>query len=251
MYQIDNSTAVTSRPASTSAGTVGWFTDGNPGAGDPATILPAEWLNTIMAELLSVLTAASVTPDKTASGQLLDSINILISARQTPSGMISYWSGSTVPTGWLELNGMTIGNGSSGASALASATAENLYLHLWASFDETILSIFTSGGSTTTRGASAAADFAAGKRLALFDARGEFFRGWDHGRGIDSGRAVGSWQSDEFKSHTHDLDIPTNSGAGEPSLENGGPSTTTFTSGPTGGTETRPRNIALMPVIKI
>ncbi len=28
----------------------------------------------------------------------------------------------------------------------------------------------------------------------LPDSRGEFLRGWDHGRGVDAGRAVGSWQ---------------------------------------------------------
>jgi len=28
----------------------------------------------------------------------------------------------------------------------------------------------------------------------LPDSRGEFLRGWDHGRGIDTGRAIGSWQ---------------------------------------------------------
>lgn len=29
----------------------------------------------------------------------------------------------------------------------------------------------------------------------LPDSRGEFLRGWDHGRGVDAGRAVGSWQN--------------------------------------------------------
>jgi len=35
------------------------------------------------------------------------------------------------------------------------------------------------------------------------DLRGEFVRGWDNGRGIDSGRTLLSSQSDEFRSHTH------------------------------------------------
>lgn len=77
MYRIDNATAVVSRPAATAAGTAGWFTDGTVGV-TPATIVPAEFLNMIQAEIVSVLTAASITPDKTASNQLLLSIQALI-----------------------------------------------------------------------------------------------------------------------------------------------------------------------------
>ncbi|MDF8789134.1 tail fiber protein, partial [Escherichia coli] len=36
----------------------------------------------------------------------------------------------------------------------------------------------------------------------LPDLRGEFIRGWDDGRGVDSGRALLSTQTDEFKSHS-------------------------------------------------
>jgi hypothetical protein len=32
----------------------------------------------------------------------------------------------------------------------------------------------------------------------LPESRGEFLRGWDHGRGVDAGRAVGSWQKGTF-----------------------------------------------------
>lgn len=37
------------------------------------------------------------------------------------------------------------------------------------------------------------------------DLRGEFIRGLDSGRGIDMNRTVGSYQSDDFKSHHHSL----------------------------------------------
>ena len=37
----------------------------------------------------------------------------------------------------------------------------------------------------------------------LPEARGEFLRGWDHGRGVDLGRQVGSFQADDYKSHSH------------------------------------------------
>lgn len=71
MYQYDDPTAVSSRPAPSAAGTPGWFSDGNPSNGSVATILRAEFMNMIMAELLSVLNAAGIEPDKTQSNQLL------------------------------------------------------------------------------------------------------------------------------------------------------------------------------------
>jgi phage-related tail fiber protein len=37
------------------------------------------------------------------------------------------------------------------------------------------------------------------------DLRGEFIRGLDSGRGVDTGRVLASWQIDIFKSHTHGI----------------------------------------------
>jgi len=37
----------------------------------------------------------------------------------------------------------------------------------------------------------------------LPDLRGEFIRGWDHGKGIDSGRAIGSAQTQQLEKHKH------------------------------------------------
>ena len=37
----------------------------------------------------------------------------------------------------------------------------------------------------------------------LPDSRGEFLRGWDHGRGVDAGRSIGSWQ----KGSVHSFDL--------------------------------------------
>ena len=78
MYAIDNATALAARPADAPAGPPGWFTDGNPAAGQPATILPASWLNQVQAELLGILTAAGIAPDKTKSNQLAQAVATLI-----------------------------------------------------------------------------------------------------------------------------------------------------------------------------
>jgi len=39
----------------------------------------------------------------------------------------------------------------------------------------------------------------------LPDLRGEFIRGWDNGRGVDSGRGIVTWQDSETKEHNHSL----------------------------------------------
>lgn len=73
-------------------------------------------------------------------------------------------------TGWVRANGRTIGSAASGATELADATAENLFLGLWAN---TLFSV--SGG----RGASAAADWSANKTITLPALQGRTLAGVD------------------------------------------------------------------------
>nr|WP_277420970.1 phage tail protein [Escherichia coli] len=87
--------------------------------------------------------------------------------------------------------------------------------------------------------------------LALPDARGEFPRIWDDGRGVDAGRTLLSFQSDAFKAHGHNFESWPDSGnpasKGGAADARGGNGNRYITSGvvkETGGTETRPRNIA-------
>lgn len=90
----------------------------------------------------------------------------------------------------------------------------------------------------------------------LPDMRSEFPRGWDDGRGGDLNRVFGSDQADDFKSHTHGL---SNAGGGvwtsggnnvAIQFPNGGASVGSATINNTGGTETRPRNVALLACIR-
>ncbi|EMK5072088.1 tail fiber protein [Escherichia coli] len=86
----------------------------------------------------------------------------------------------------------------------------------------------------------------------LPDLRGEFIRGWDDGRGIDSGRTLLSAQSANVEEHSHSYNgaIYTSSGpswantTGAGYLEYSG-----FTSS-YGGSETRPRNIAFNFIVR-
>lgn len=73
------------------------------------------------------------------------------------------------PAGWIAGNGGTIGNVGSGAT-LASVTTQALFLAWW-SYTDAQLPIYTSTGTLSARGASAAADWAANKRLTVFDVR--------------------------------------------------------------------------------
>lgn len=81
------------------------------------------------------------------------------------TGMIDWDAVDETRTGWVRLNGRTIGNASSGATERANADTQSLFERNWAKYSDSICAV--SGG----RGASAAADFAAGKTIALLNMR--------------------------------------------------------------------------------
>lgn len=91
--------------------------------------------------------------------------------------------GNGVHTGWVRMNGRTIGSGASGGTERANADCQSLFEYLWTQ-DTTSLLLTVSTG----RGASAAADFAANKTITLPDARGRSFFGPDTMGSTASGR---------------------------------------------------------------
>lgn len=86
-------------------------------------------------------------------------------------GVSKEYYGSTLPSGYVWANGTTIGSAASGATGRANADTLNLFTVLWNSVSNTVLPIQNSDGSAGTRGISAAADFAANKRLPTPDRR--------------------------------------------------------------------------------
>lgn len=76
-------------------------------------------------------------------------------------------SKTTAPTGTVTPNGGTIGSATSGGTTRANADTSELFSLLWSVTSNTDYPIQDSSGITTTRGASAAADFSANKRLPL------------------------------------------------------------------------------------
>jgi microcystin-dependent protein len=162
--------------------------------------------------------ALQVAGNITATGKVKESGNAIV-----PVGEVKYFAFSALPAGFLKCNGATI--------------SRTTYADLFSA----IGTIFGAGDGSTT--------------FNVPDLRGEFIRGYDEGRGVDSGRTFGSWQGDQLGSHTHTY---TEYGAGSSgSFQSGGKygaSTTgsndTLTTNSAGGNETRPRNVALLACIK-
>lgn len=158
-----------------------------------------------------------------------------------PAGAVMPFAMNVAPSGWLKCSGQ--------------AVSRTTYATLFALIGTT----YGSGDNTTT--------------FNLPDLRAEFIRGWDDGRTVDNGRVFGSSQQGSLQSHKHtfvaDAGVA-NIGYGASTLTHVGTSydwggytvNQLFTNDGTGtlaqsgnatgvvGTETRPRNIALLYCIK-
>ncbi len=111
MFLTDDPTAVSTLPTPGTPGTPGYFTDGNPGSGVPATILQADFMNMIMMELQNIILAASLTPSKTTFNQVLQALPAALASRpemakslatngyqKLPGGLIIQWGTGTAST---------------------------------------------------------------------------------------------------------------------------------------------------------
>ncbi|WP_396189704.1 phage tail protein [Flavobacterium sp.] len=158
-----------------------------------------------------------------------------------PAGTVAFFSMNTAPSGYVKANG-----------ALLSRTT---YAALFAAIGTT----FGVGDGSTT--------------FAVPDLRGEFPRGWDDGRGADSGRTFGAAQTDAIRNITGSLNqvgnqaaaVFGNTGVGaifadaRANAGGGGGGGTANNAGrlnfdaslvvPT-ASENRPRNVALLACIK-
>lgn len=135
-------------------------------------------------------------------------------AQSNVTGVIDIYYGATAPDGALLCSGKTIGNAASGGTARANADMETLFTHLWNETTNTEHVIQDSAGAGTTRGASAAADFAANKRMPLPDLRGRFPLGKDNMGGTAANRVtdaeadlLGGASGSEGGSHTHNMSV--------------------------------------------
>ncbi len=165
-----------------------------------------------------------------------------------PSGTVHLFATTTAPSGYLECDG--------------SAVSRTTYADLFGIIGTT----WGAGDGSST--------------FNLPDLRGEFVRGWDNGKGTDSGRSFATSQADQNKSHSHSASASSSvsdpghahtyetaivtgraeSGSGDGEAFNQTRTTNSATTGISvstsvtvnsdGGNEARPRNIAMMYVIK-
>ncbi|WP_260620638.1 phage tail protein [Pseudomonas protegens] len=253
----------------------GKFVDENPVTGQVGSLISSDWGNAVTDELLNVIRAGGKEPAEAEHDQLLAAIKAIVrdsippeKIRTTlaeygitdaytksvtytkaeieallknmsalPVGAMVPFPKGTVPTGFLEVDG----------SVQSAATYPDLAAYL---------------GTTFNTGGEGAGNFR------LPESRGEFLRGWDHGRGVDTGRTLGSGQMDALQNITGTMTVytafgPLNSATGAFTLEDGGgqgesvayASTRprfTFDASRVARTadETRPRNLAVMWCIK-
>lgn len=156
--------------------------------------------------------------------------------QMAPAGLVATFARSTAPTGWLKANG--------------AAVSRTAYADLYAA----IGTRFGAGDGINT--------------FNLPDLRGEFPRYWDDGRGVDSGRTLGSSQGDAIRNITGGISMagggffdggsgvlyPTTTTDGQSlsGIKNGRSDDFAFDASRTVPTanENRPRNISLLACIK-
>lgn len=165
-----------------------------------------------------------------------------LKAHIMPVGSLIIWPTSTPPAGYLECDG----------AALSRTTYAALFAVL---------------GTTYGQGAGTQAS----TTFRLPDLRGEFIRGWDHGRGADANRTIGSAQSatrvyrnnsypdgfqnsmldgDHLVAADHDGSIESVNAPSQHSNRSMRGPRQTVAGGKISGIRVRPRNIAMMYAIK-
>lgn len=189
------------------------------------------------------LPGVPTTTNMAATKGYVDTQIAAIPAAETvPAGTVIWTARNTAPTGYLKANG--------------NAVSRTTYAALFSAIGTT----YGAGDGSTT--------------FNLPDLRGEFIRGWDDGRGIDSGRTFGSGQAQSYQSHNHSASVsdPGHSHSGAAQYPGSGPEQnqsggaedrTSFniqtgvsgtgisvTIANSGSTETRPRNVALLACVK-
>ncbi|EFE7864666.1 integrase [Escherichia coli] len=178
MHRIDTKTAQKDKFGAGKNG----FTRGNPQTGTPATDLDDDYFDMLQEELCSVVEASGASLEKGRNDQLLTALRALLLSRKNPFGDIK--SDGTVKTA---LENLGLGEGSALPVGVPvpwpSATLPTGWLKCnGAAFSAEEYPELAKAYPTNI----------------LPDLRGEFIRGWDDGRGVDSSRTLLSWQKGSY-----------------------------------------------------
>lgn len=190
------------------------------GAVDDATIQLSTGKIAVKTIQTANIANSAVTSDKIANGSVTTS-KLASSVIFVPSGAVMAFAMNSAPTGWLEADG--------------SAVDRTTYADLFSA----IGTVYGSGDGSTT--------------FNLPDLRGYFVRGSGTNGDGTASDTFGVKQSDEFKSHTHVVVANAISDSGSGYLAGGNYGSAndgSATSTATGGSETRPKNIAMLYCIK-
>ena len=128
-----------------------------------------------------ILSAITLSLSGGASGSVLIdgstnvTLNVTIPSDSAEVGKVAAFSRTSAPNGYLKCNGAEI--------------SRTTYAALFSVIGTT----YGAGDGSTT--------------FNVPDLRGEFIRGWDDARGVDSGRVLGSWQDGQNLWHGHGITI--------------------------------------------
>ncbi len=139
-------------------------------------------------------------------------------AQLAPPGIKGEFFAPTAPPGWLPCSGQTV--------------LRSQYPALFAYIGTT----WGAGDNVST--------------FNLPEVRGEHFRAWDNGRGVDVGREFGSWQGDDIKAHTHTYNTLNVAEPQSGSANDCWTGSASAATGSTGIAENRVRTVALLVCIK-
>ncbi|EEW0983893.1 tail fiber protein [Escherichia coli] len=247
MHRIDTKTAQKDKFGAGKNG----FTRGNPQTGTPATDLDDDYFDMLQEELCSVVEASGASLEKGRNDQLLTALRALLLSRKNPFGDIK--SDGTVKTA---LENLGLGEG----SALPVGVPVP-----WPSATPPTGWLKCNGAAFSAEEYPELAKAYPTNKLP--DLRGEFIRGWDDGRGIDTNRSLLSSQGDairniigalvdvRFNTYPSDSGVFTTSVIGDASsdsIKGGYAKRVTFDASrvvPTAN-ENRPRNIAFNYIVR-
>lgn len=136
MFRIDNVTAAPALPAPAAAGTPGYFTNGDPSTNTPRTIVDQDWFNMMQEEMLAILGAADINPDKADRGQVLAAILALIANGLNFGGVFA-------TNGYVSLGPIMIQWGRFTANGNGSTT-----VNFTTAFPSACFSVVSDGGDT-------------------------------------------------------------------------------------------------------
>ncbi len=118
MQRVNRASAVASLPAPPAGGTPGFFTPGNPGLAQPATVPGYEWFNGVQEELIALITRGGITASNADLAQVRKSLDRLFGG-----GLASYSANTTLT---VDDAGLVLVNASAAARTITLPAANAL-----------------------------------------------------------------------------------------------------------------------------